>query len=1401
MGGRRALLLAMIRSLLLGMLLIGLTAQAATDPAPAELARWRDWVLWDFRQLACPPRHDGIADSEQMRLCRFAGPLQLELDAGQGRFALEWRMYRDGWAPLPGAAEAWPVAVLADGQAIAVQATDAGASAVWLETGLHRLSGRLQWSDRPRTLSIPTDIVRIELTLDGQSVAQPDRRQQQLWLGSSEPLADQRDSLQLEVYRRLSDGNPAILETRLQLAVTGRARELHLGPVLPPGFAAMHLEGSLAQRLEADGRLRVQLAPGQHRLSLQARATELLAKVGRPPATEPWPELEIWSFQPDPKLPPTEVMDAEAVDPVQAGVPGDWQGLAAFSLAAQQSLRLQRSDLAQVAQTSNRLQLRRELWLHFDATAWTAIDQLSGQMRRDWRLDAGPQLPLQRAESAGEALLLTRSPAQGDALGVEWRSADVDLRSSARLPAGSRLPASGWLQTLDSVDLQLNLPPGYQLLAAGGADRAGTAWIARWQLGAIFLLCLGVLLAWRLGGVPLGLATAAYLLLSAGQRDAPLFSLLLLLMLCLALRWVVADGPRRWLRRVAWPALVVLLLAALPFAAQQFRLLLHPQLERGGVASSGSFNLATSQVIRPYSDNRLGLSHIVSPSPFHEESADGAAMPMARAPAAPPMEEVDQVQNVAQSSAGPMRKQAPQKLNRIDPSAVVQAGEAEPQWRWNTHRLSIAGPVPSDHQVRLWLSPPWMTALWRLLAVLTLGWVIAGLVLRLLQRKAGGRWSRWLALALCLPGSLLAAEFPSPELLQSYRERLLAPPECAPHCAQLQQVSLAIDGTRLVLDLEFHLQQAQSLPLPRSEHWQPARVSVDGQPAPWLLGHEGGTWLPLTPGIRRVRLEGAVIGERIALVFPMSASGVQAQSAGWLVSGIERGRIAAGELQLVRLAPVEAGSSPLRPAELPPFVRVVRTLSIDLDWTLLTEVQRIAPYAGAIQVRVPLLPGERLLGEDPQLVDGQAQVSLREGQDSTSWASRLDPVDQLVWQAPALSERVEVWNVRVSPIFHVDYDAPVAVLLAAEGDGSERRFAPLPGDHLQLQIARPEAVAGSTLAIDGVGVRTSYGARLRETELNLQWRATRGGQHALQLPPEAELLWLRIDGREVGLQPEQGRLQLPVRPGQQSIALALREPAEGMLRTGFPAIDLGLPAANLGLALNLPGDRWLLWASGPAIGPAVRFWSILALVVTLAVLVGRSGHSPVGTRDMLILGIGLATVAWWTLLLVAGWLLVLDWRRRRGAVGPAWSFDLLQVFLVWLSVVVLIVLIGTAWSGLLGQPAMRVEGNGSSLRELIWFADHAAGPLPEAGALSVPLWVYKAAILAWSLWLANAVVRWLRLALDALGEGGWWKSPLFPPRAPKQAAATAAAAMDGGQATEAVEGAAKSGSQAQEPER
>ncbi len=518
------------------LLCCGLAAQAQSA-RPADLRAWSDWVLRDSEFLQCPLRYDQPSGNESHYRCRVPGALNLQLDQNGGRFQIRWRVTVAGFITLPGSADAWPVRVSVDGQPAAVLPGAAGPR-LWLEPGTRRVAGELTWSERPQSLAIPAQVAWLKVRLDGRNVPVPERRGSKLWLGGGEAAMSEADALRVEVYRLLRDDLPLSLSTRINLTVSGRAREALLGPVLPQAFVGTAVDGSLAARLESDGRLRVQLAPGTHWLSVGARALDATDTVsrGNKPATD-WPEQEVWSFSSGQVRGPVDASGGEPVDPATAGVPSQWQSYPAFLLLPEQSLSIARSTVSLQAMAASELSLARRLWLDFDALGWTAIDTIDGRMTQDWRLDALPTLQLQRASSRGEPLLLTSSPTLDGATGVEWRQSRVQLQATARLGAGLTLPVSAWNQVFEQVSLELNLPPGYQLLAAPGADRADSAWLARWRLGDVFLLCLGGLMAWRLGGWVLAAATVGFLLLSFDHRDAPMLSVLALLLVLLLGRW------------------------------------------------------------------------------------------------------------------------------------------------------------------------------------------------------------------------------------------------------------------------------------------------------------------------------------------------------------------------------------------------------------------------------------------------------------------------------------------------------------------------------------------------------------------------------------------------------------------------------------------------------------------------------------------------------------------------------------------------------------------------------------------------------------------------------------------------------------------------------------------------
>jgi hypothetical protein len=70
---------------------------------------------------------------------------------------------------------------------------------------------------------------------------------------------------------------------------------------------------------------------------------------------------------------------------------------------------------------------------------------------------------------------------------------------------------------------------------------------------------------------------------------------------------------------------------------------------------------------------------------------------------------------------------------------------------------------------------------------------------------------------------------------------------------------------------------------------------------------------------------------------------------------------------------------------------------------------------------------------------------------------------------------------------------------------------------------------------------------------------------------------------------------------------------------------------------------------------------------------------------------------------------------------------------------------------------MQIAGNQSSPYELNWYQDRSAAELARAWIISVPLLVYRLLMLAWALWLAFSLLRWLRWGWQCYSAHGIWR--------------------------------------------
>ena len=1338
--------------------LLFVAAPALAQDVPAALRDWQAWVLHDAPQHACPFLANSNPDADS-RACMWPGRLSIDAADDGGHFSLAIQVDAAGWVELPGDAYSWPQQVTANAKPVPVLDRD-DAPALWLAPGTYAIRGNLPWHARPARLRVPASIGLVALNLDGRAVEHIERDADQLTLGEAAAAQRQADALSLRVYRHLSDGMPAMLETQLLLNVTGSAREQALGPVLPKGFAAVSLDSDLPAQLDNEGKLRLQLRPGQWTVQLAARSVDTLHAVKLALPAAPWPRQEIWSYSDAPALRTTHV-EGRTTDAGQAGVPADWRDLPAYLLDDSSGLTIEQGVRGGEGGAGDQIHVQRQLWLDFNGGGFSVSDELTGKLRRAQRLDVAAPWRLQRATQDTTPLLVTQS-GQGRT-GVELRDANLNLHAGLRIDAhGGALSGTGWQAPVEGIDAVLHLPYGYRLLGASGVDRSPDSWIAQWSLLDLFIVALMALLAGRLLGWRWAVLAALFLVLSQHEAGAPRWTLGLALAFALLLRALPAGKLRGVAQAAALLALCTAVLWTLPFAKTQLETALHPQLEGGAayaLQAMGAVDQAEQQAAKMPAPMRAMPAPALPPPP---EPRMAEAQSEANAPRQPPPRIYGGLPLSQVTVTGTSMYAA---SSQTDSQSTIQAGAGEPGWDvGNDYHLVWSGPVTPAQTMRLIIAPAWLVRLLRV--------AMLALLLLLLARMARGQikpsgtpldWRPWRTAAAsvllaCVPVHTHAQATPSPQVLNQLHERLLEAPKCAPDCAVIAAATLRAANDQVTLDLEAHAGALVALPLPTtSKDLQLADVSVDGKPSA-VFTREDVALVRLDPGVHHVLLSyRSQPVDSVSLSFDLRPQWLTFNGQDWSLDGVDGGRLLGDSITLNRVRAAADGAS-VTPTQqtFPPYVRVIRTIALGVDWTVTTTVERIAPSTGGFTLELPLLAGEHPLGDGDRVHGGRISVTFNAGEHSQSWGSRLDRTDTLQLKAPPLSERAEIWQLHAAPIWHVEAKGmPVA------DNRNGLRFAPLPNESLQLTISRPNAASGDSLAFDNVLASSAIGDRATETTLELLLRSTRGGEHEITLPSGADLLGAARDGEVLSLAVRDGKLSLPLLPGKHRYSLRLRESRGVSFGTHSATVSLAAPSANILVNMQLPQDRWVLWTSGPSAGPAVLYWSQLVVLLLAAWLLARYAPTPLRFHQWLLLGLGFSAFAWSAFAFVVLWLIALGLRTRHSTAVARMTtpaFNLLQIALAITTVLALIVLVSAVPKGLLGLPDMHVAGNGSTAWDLHWFADQAKDALPRAGVFSISLWYYKIVMLAWATWLANALIGWLRWAFDAWTRDGYWRT-------------------------------------------
>ncbi|MES2041502.1 MAG: hypothetical protein V4495_27105 [Pseudomonadota bacterium] len=1358
-------------------------ADFPVNAVPDPLKTWVPWALDGVENFGCP--QEG-ADAGQKQ-CVWPGLLDLKVTAAGATFTQDWQVQRDAWVHLPGNAQHWPQDVSVDGKPQPVIARDE-MPVIKLTRGTHKLTGKFIWTVVPEFLPLPQSAALLKLDLNGKPVSFPVRDESnQLWLQRKAEV-DSGEQIQLRTFRKVTDGVPITVETYIRLEVSGKGREINLGRMLLPDLIPLELQSTLPAVLKPDGSMTVQVRAGKWEIRLLARQPGPGKTLSLPEGAEE----EVWSYEATPLIRTAAIEGPSTVDPQQTTLPPEWRNLPAYLMHAGSTFSFKEIRRGDSDPAPDKLSLQRRLWLSFDGTTLTMSDQIKGDISHSNRLTMGNVAQLGRISVSGQDQLITRG---NDKLaGIEVQRGSIDVGADSVVGNSTRkLSAVTWQKDFDKLGIELILPAGWRLLHAGGADKADGAWLSRWNLLDFFLVLVIALAAGKLWGKQWGLLALFALVLSYQELDAPRYSWIVLFVLIAILRALPASRFQVWIKRLQQVSLLVLILLTLSFATQQVRSALYPVLETDGAADylyqrsqyDGAPAPAAAPVAMPaeVSAEVQGGSTIAEappPPPAKMQS------PVMREENMPVQQAADRLKADAMRSYSLTKSKALSKSQSInyqtlDPDAKVQTGPGLPTWNWRSHRLIFDGPVRQDQQLDLWLLPPWTN---KLLVVLRL--ILLGLLLMCVSefRRGTGQGptdagtpvaSKWSwrglgkAVSILMMCSLTAlsaiysepahAQMPDNEKLEELKQKLTRPADCLPDCAEISRMMVQINGSSVRLGLDVDAAIDIALPLPGGiKHWLPAQAQLDGKPAYIRRSDDGTIWLLAPAGRHRVELTGELMqSDTLQLPLPQKPRHVDIHADGWDVAGLSDDSEVADTLQFNRRI---KASNKAEASALPSFLRVTRRLILDKEWQVETTVSRLSPMGQPVLAQIPLLPGEAVTTAGLNIKDGKVAVNLGPQSDSMEWRSNLPQTAQLKLSLGQQSNWMETWVVAASGIWHLSTTGlPPLANDANNGEsGADLVFRPWPGETLAISIERPQAIPGQTLTIDESRLIVSPGSRATDYQLKLHLRSSRGGDYTLTLPEGAALQLVSINHQVRPLRANGRQLVLPVVPGAQDIEVQWR--LDRGVGTSYTTATVNLQQAsvNNSLQLKLPHDRWLLLASGPGMGPAILFWGKLIVLLLVAVALGRFAGLPVTTRQWLLLTLGLTQVAWWSAALVVAWFFAFVQRKKMAdAFTTRWQFNLRQLGLAILTLVMLCILLDAVQSGLLGQPDMQVIGNGSSANNLVWYLDRATADLQTAWVLSLPMLVYRGLMLLWALWLAWSLLAWLKWGWTAFASGSLWK--------------------------------------------
>ena len=1314
----------------------------AVENVPEPLKPWVGWVMHNQTHQACL-----ITYNKNKHLCSWPSKLSLNINATGANFEQQWQLDDDTWVYLVGDQNYWPVEVTVN-EMLAVVVEHKNKPAIYLKRGEYTIKGKFKWQRAPESLAIPKNTALLDVTLNAQTLSFPKiDKKGYLWLERKAAKEKNiQDTLDLNVFRKIKDQQPMQVETLIELNIAGRSREILLPKVLLNDFIALELKSDLPARINAEGALRIQVRPGRWNIRIIARAIGDIKQLQMSQNIAPMPDQEIWVFKADSSLRLVDIQGVASIDPRKTRLPNAWQTLPAYRLNVGESLNFKLLQRGSAEPEPNHLSLKRTMWLDFNGQGYTFQDQIDGTMTRGWRLQTAPNtgLELGAVKMDQQAQFITRLNDTAPA-GVEVRRGRIHLSADSRYQKEiTTPPVNGWDEQFKSVKTTLYLPAGWRLFAAYGMDNLPSTWLQRWTLLDLFLVLISAIAMARIWGIKWGFIGLLTLALSWHVYGAPKLIWLNLIAVIALLSLMPSGKIKTLLNTYYYASLAVFILIVLPFIVSEVRIGLYPQLDK------------------QYNFRYNNIAVAKSPIPTSIKQDWGLTYEM----------EADSYQS--RKKVNRSQPKPALTLNQVDPHANIQTGPGLPRWKSHAVLLQWNGPVNATQSLKLiYLSPKMNLFLnfSRVILLLLLTWRLIADKIPKKRPQFKTNQASYLALFMIPRVSgfysphvdAKEVSIPSNQLLTELKKRLTEKPVCLPDCAQIEQMLLNVKTDELQIRLKVQAQIDSAIPLPSGMgYWQATTILLNGETVKTLRQDKKGTlWIGLDAGIHQIIMRGKLPQrQQIHLPLPLKPHFVDWEGDGWTVEGIRENNRPEQQLQLLRQKQVNQTAKKQlmdESSHLPPLLRISRRLSLGLEWTLKTTVTRLSPLGTPININIPLLEDESVLSNKYRIKNKLLSASFSSYQRSIQWQSQLKIKDQFVLTALAQTNFVEDWTLDISPNWHVEISGIPTIHHPQQNKTWLPQWKPWANEQVTLKITKPQGIKGQTSTIEQSNLVIKTGKRSHESTLSFTLVSSQGGQHQILIPKNAELQSVQINHKTQPIRQQGQKINIPITPSKQEIEITWRMVESVPLKFTVPKVNMGSPHVNHQTQVKMGQSHWILFANGPRQGPAVLFWGVLLVIFILSMVLGQLKITPLNHLQWFLLGMGLVLSTPIMMVIVIGWLIALGLRPKTVLLSNRHLFNALQIGLVFLTFLAFMTLLTALKGGLLGYPDMQIAGNGSTAQNLIWFQDRSDQILPQPWIISVPLYVYRLLMLGWALWLAFALLSWLKWGWANFSRGGFWR--------------------------------------------